>query len=79
MANFVEEALYVCFYNKADFLLLDRPTECVQTLVLGAFRAVSIAAVLEYGLVDLFQNLLSRCLRRAILADRDERHVLPVI
>jgi hypothetical protein len=55
-----EKSSDIGLYDVIDPFLLDRPSKCIQTLVLAASWSVSIAAVFEYGLVDRFQRPLDR-------------------
>ena len=43
MVDFIKETLDIGFHHKAHALLLNGPTECIQTLMLGAV-ALGIAA-----------------------------------
>ena len=43
MVHFVKETFYVRFNYVTDFLLLNRATQCVQTIMLAAFAAIAIA------------------------------------
>src|SRR3989339_1082484 len=60
MVDSIKESFDIGLYQVADFLLLDRPSQRIQTFVLVAPQSVRIAAVLEYGLVDRLQRPFGR-------------------
>ncbi len=58
VVNIVKESFDVCFHYVAHILLLDGSSQFIQTQMLASTGSISIAVVLKYLLVNLFQNPL---------------------